>query len=617
MNHKKILILAANPTNTKRLRLDKELKEINDSLRRSKLRDYYTLEQHLAVSLWDWRRALLDLNPHIVHFCGHGQGEGGLALVNESTGKAQLLSTDAIAGLFEVCPQLECVVLNACYSEVQAQAIQKWIPTVIGMNQAIGDKTALEFSVGFYDGLFSGLTYGDAFKVGRNAIQAKNIPEHHTPVLLGASATQPISLWSRVLSRGKSFLQQGKSVLVASVLVSLGVMGLRILGVWQFLELQHYDVMLNTNVNAQGLDSRLFIIEITEEDYQKHYAEGEDRQGDSVFLPDNYLQAILDKLESDPENRPKVVGLDVLRPTTSANQELATLLQQTDNLITICAFSNQDNSNGIGAVPEVRNSSSAQARISFSDVDQDSDNNKVRRFMMFVKTPEGDCPTTESFALKLATHYLQPEKSYIPPDQSSSDHPLQLGDVIFAKLGFSSGGYQRAMSAIPALPYEVLLNFRNTGESGNIKQIAESISVDDFLNTNIDPNLIKDKIVLIGATNEADTFNTPFGEIPGVVLHAHFVSYVLDVVEGKRSQIHWWPIQYDFMFALGWAMVGGLTIAILKTPQKVIAAVAILLLGMTMFSLVVFWWYSLWLPFVPAVLGFGITGTITLIKREN
>ena len=185
MSVKQILVLAANPTDTPPLRLEKEVKEIRRSWERSKGRDRYHLQAQFAVGARDWRRALLDHDPHILHFCGHGVGAAGLALEADESGVAQLLSTEAIAGLFEVCQQLECVVLNACYSDVQAQAIRAQGITVIGMNQAIGDDAAREFAIGFYDGLFAGLTYEDAFKVGRHAIQAENIPEHLTPVIKG------------------------------------------------------------------------------------------------------------------------------------------------------------------------------------------------------------------------------------------------------------------------------------------------------------------------------------------------------------------------------------------------------------------------------------------------
>jgi hypothetical protein len=191
MGVKRILVLAANPSDTVRLRLEQEVKEIRRSLRRSRLRDRFQLDYHLAVTNWDWRRALLETEPHILHFCGHGDGVGGLALESEKTGSTQLLSTDAIAGLLSHCEQLECVLLNACYSEVQAQAVVPHAPVVVGMQQAIGDDAALEFAVGFYDALGAGRDYNTAFEVGRTAIQAANLTEDLTPVLISNAGLDP------------------------------------------------------------------------------------------------------------------------------------------------------------------------------------------------------------------------------------------------------------------------------------------------------------------------------------------------------------------------------------------------------------------------------------------
>ena len=70
---KKILILAANPTNTARLRLSEEVREIDKGLRLSENRAQFDIKQEWAVQLDDLRRALLRHKPHIVHFCGHGK----------------------------------------------------------------------------------------------------------------------------------------------------------------------------------------------------------------------------------------------------------------------------------------------------------------------------------------------------------------------------------------------------------------------------------------------------------------------------------------------------------------------------------------------------------------
>jgi hypothetical protein len=123
-----ILFLASNPTDTGRLRLDKELREIEEGLKRSKERDQFTLVSKFAVRVDDLRRSLLDHSPRIVHFAGHGEGADGI-LVENDQGQAFQVATDALARLFELCAgHIECVVLNACYSDVQANAIAQYIP---------------------------------------------------------------------------------------------------------------------------------------------------------------------------------------------------------------------------------------------------------------------------------------------------------------------------------------------------------------------------------------------------------------------------------------------------------------------------------------------------------
>ena len=75
------------------------------------------------------------------------------------------------------------MVLNACYSEAQAEAIVQHIPYVIGMNQEVGDTAAREFAVGFYDALGAGKSIEIAYKFGCNSIRMAGIPEDLTPVL--------------------------------------------------------------------------------------------------------------------------------------------------------------------------------------------------------------------------------------------------------------------------------------------------------------------------------------------------------------------------------------------------------------------------------------------------
>jgi hypothetical protein len=207
---KKILFLAANPVNSLPLRLGEELRDIEEGLKRSQHRDKFELLTKWAARPQDLQRAILDSNPHIVHFSGHGHGSEdeplssqssrdlgtmpeaaspteGLVLEDES-GQAKLVRAEALAGLFALfTDQVKCVLLNACYSAVQAEEIVQHIPYVIGMKRAIGDAAARMFAVGFYDALGAGRDIEFAFKSGCVAIQMAGIPEELTPVLMKRS----------------------------------------------------------------------------------------------------------------------------------------------------------------------------------------------------------------------------------------------------------------------------------------------------------------------------------------------------------------------------------------------------------------------------------------------
>ncbi|MEM6751696.1 MAG: tetratricopeptide repeat protein [Cyanobacteria bacterium P01_C01_bin.38] len=177
---KKILILAANPTDTSKLRLDEEVREIQAAHRKARNREEIEIFSEWAVRVDDLRRHILYHKPNIVHFCGHGAGDDGLLLENQYA-QMQLVSSESLAGLFKLFEDVECVVLNACYSEVQAEAIYQHINCVIGMNYKIGDKAAIEFATGFYDALTNARNYQDSFEFGKNALDLESIPESQIP----------------------------------------------------------------------------------------------------------------------------------------------------------------------------------------------------------------------------------------------------------------------------------------------------------------------------------------------------------------------------------------------------------------------------------------------------
>lgn len=206
----RILILAANPLDSSRLRLDEELREIEAVLSRAKQRDRFDIRLQYATRPSDIQQALLDYNPQIVHFCGHGDGAKGLIFEDDS-GRSQFVSARALANLFELfADQVKCVVLNACYSDVQAAAIVAHVDAVIGMNQPIGDTAAIRFAEGFYRGLGAGRDVEFAYRLGRNALELQGIAQEHIPVLK-RKAAEVLGTVQPEQPKGDQPLQQGLS----------------------------------------------------------------------------------------------------------------------------------------------------------------------------------------------------------------------------------------------------------------------------------------------------------------------------------------------------------------------------------------------------------------------
>jgi hypothetical protein len=183
-NHRvKILFLASDPSDAARLRLGQELRDIREKLQLSKNRDKFVLESRESVRPGDITQAIFDIEPNIVHFSGHGLDTGELCF-EDVLGNMQVVKPNALAALFElVADQINCVVLNACHSEIQAEAIAEHIPFVVGMNNTIGDKAAIAFAVGFYKALGADHPIEKAYKFGRAEIGIEGIPENLTPVL--------------------------------------------------------------------------------------------------------------------------------------------------------------------------------------------------------------------------------------------------------------------------------------------------------------------------------------------------------------------------------------------------------------------------------------------------
>lgn len=190
---KTILILAANPANSTQLQLDEEVREISEGLQSAQQRSTFVLKQRWAVRPRDLQRAMLEEKPWIAHFSGYGDGEDSL-LLKQDDGSSQTVNGATLTSLFKLFKETRCVVLNACYSEEQAHAIAEHIDYVVGMRREIGDRTALAFSVAFYDALGAGKELDFAFDLACNEVHLTGTDEKPAPLLIKRPGATPFAL---------------------------------------------------------------------------------------------------------------------------------------------------------------------------------------------------------------------------------------------------------------------------------------------------------------------------------------------------------------------------------------------------------------------------------------
>ncbi len=159
----RILFVAANPDDHVQLDLEKEIIKILNILSRSRQAHSIVFNLVTSAKILDFIDAVQRLKPNIVHFSGHGAGRDGIVFENEK-GESSLLNANALERLFKrFKSSVSCVVLNACHSHRQAIPISRQGIYVLGMNDAIGDKAAIDMSAGFYQSIGTETDYETAF----------------------------------------------------------------------------------------------------------------------------------------------------------------------------------------------------------------------------------------------------------------------------------------------------------------------------------------------------------------------------------------------------------------------------------------------------------------------
>ncbi|MDZ8055819.1 MAG: CHASE2 domain-containing protein [Aulosira sp. ZfuVER01] len=385
-----------------------------------------------------------------------------------------------------------------------------------------------------------------------------------------------------MLTNFKSLFTQ--PAIISSAVITVLLLGIQKIGVLEPLELKAYDQMMQMRANP-GVDPRLLIVAVGEKDLQKW----------NWPLSSEVLDRALGKLE---EYEPRAIGLDIFRdlPVQPGHEKLLKRLQESDIIIPICKHSEAGSSGNPGTPPP---KGIEAERVGFSDVVEDTDG-VIRRNLLSVSTDAADpCQSVSSLSLQLALKYL--EVGGIQP-QFTSNRELKLRNIVFKPLQPHTGGYQTADTS----GYQILLNYRSGG------QIAQIVTITQLLADQVKPDLVKDRIVLIGSTAPSlkDIFNTPYtsgksdlsGKMSGVEIHAHSISQILSVVLNQQPLFWFLPGWGEVLWIWGWTLVGGLIAWRIHHPLALGLAEATTLVVLFGSNFVIFTQAG-WFPVVSPALG--------------
>jgi CHASE2 domain-containing sensor protein/nitrogen-specific signal transduction histidine kinase len=374
------------------------------------------------------------------------------------------------------------------------------------------------------------------------------------------------------------------------------ILAIRLLGWLQPLEWTTLDLFFRLRP-LEPRDERIVIVGMEEKDIQKLK---------QWPISDRDLARLIKKIKAQ---KPRVIGLDIYRdiPVEPGHEELIEAFKTTPNLIGIEKVIGDQFYSTINPPPVLEK----LGQLSSSDIILDGDG-VLRRAFLFPMAPGKE--SLPSLGLAVALKYL--EKDNIVPVASDDGGWMQLGKTVFYPFNSNDGGYRNADDG----GYQTLLNYRGSAQS------FQKISFTDVLEGHFAPNLMRDRIVLIGsqATSIKDYFSTPHSQslsiTPaltfGVEIQANLASQILSTVLNNRPLIKVLPEYLEDVWIALWVVVPAIwawkwrkTKNLLKLCLAIVIGTSIaivLLVGIGYIAFLNSWW----LPLAPTLLALGCSSVL-------
>jgi adenylate cyclase len=325
--------------------------------------------------------------------------------------------------------------------------------------------------------------------------------------------------------------------LAKSAIVVAGATGLTLAcnasGIFQLLELSTLDRFFRWRP-PEAADSNIIVVTIDDTDINKL---------GQWPMSDAKLTQTLKNLQ---KYKPSAIGLDLYRdiPVQPGHQQLLKVYQNMPNLVGI------EKAVGQKVAPPPVLSELGQVAITDTLVDLDG---RVRRSLISLESDAGELKL--SLGVQLALIYLESKGISLATSVDNSNR-YQLGKASFESLNENAGGYIRNNAG----GYQIMLNYPYLPNN------FQTISLTDVLTNRISEKLIRDRIVLIGASADSlkDFFLTPHSYdnagtavgSPGVFIHANIASQIIKAAVDGRPLLKVWSESREWLWILGWSAIG-------------------------------------------------------------
>jgi hypothetical protein len=180
----RMVVITANAKDDFPLRLTDEvnviIKAVQVSNPQCKLR-FAEPHTRLSAQLMDLMEALVEAQPHIIHFAGHGSEEGHLRLMGVD-GSAEELRPSELIDFLKTMRQrspLKGIVFNLCHSENLLEQAAAHFDFVIGWQGELPDNKGIKFAEFLYRALalnackFGEMDFVSAFSMAKSMLNIK------------------------------------------------------------------------------------------------------------------------------------------------------------------------------------------------------------------------------------------------------------------------------------------------------------------------------------------------------------------------------------------------------------------------------------------------------------